>query len=181
MISITAIVFMALIGWYPIKEQWEKDHNKVFASPPEITLNDPTNKPFVLSITNNQEVAVYNVCLGVCLNYKTCDMSAIKIEPVIQEFLPGIPVSMTSVGLSNGCRGIVFGYIKPHTTKEFYVTIKGKKLSKGSRVAFKAYHWYLEPHFESITANKDYVFKGAPNNLNEIFDNKIDESSVVLQ
>ena len=104
-------------------------------------------------------------------------MSAIKIEPVIQEFLPGIPVSMTSVGLSNGCRGIVFGYIKPHTTKEFYVTIKGKKLSKGSRVAFMAYHWYLEPHFESITANKDYVFKGAPNNLNEIFDNKIDESS----
>jgi hypothetical protein len=83
---------------------------------------------------------------------------------------------MFRVVISNGCYGIVFVYIKPHDTKEFYVTIEGKKLNSNTKVAFRVYNWYLEPHFENITAKKDYVFRGAPQNFKELYDDKSKES-----
>jgi hypothetical protein len=176
-LSITIFIVIGGICSYPIKEQWKKDHEKIVVSPKEIIFNAPANKDFVLSIINNQEVAVYNVCLGICLNSRTNDFTAIKIKSVIEELLPGIPLSPPEMSLSNGCYVKVIGYIKPYSTKELYITIEGKKLKTGSKVAFRVYNWYLEPHFESTKTDKEYALrKDPPKNFKDVFNNKLSES-----
>jgi hypothetical protein len=60
---------------------------------------------------------------------------------------------------------------------KLYITIEGKKLKTGSKVAFRVYNWYLEPHFESTKTDKEYALrKDPPKNFKDVFNNKLSES-----
>ena len=153
---------------------------RVIVSPSKVTLSGNMSQKFTLTITNNQDFTIFNVNLGVCLNYRACsNESAVNIEPTNKEDLTGhnVKVSMCAVGLTNGCEGIVFNSIGPRAMKSFSVTIEGQKLKPNSQIAFEAYNWYLEPKFEFTTVPKKWTFEGLPQYIdtNKLFDKKSSE------
>ncbi len=172
-------IILIILGSYLIHDKYINDNNKVMVSPSELTITSPMDDHFVLSVINKQDFNIYNVNMSICLNYRTSDFSWIEILPAKdeKESIKDFPIPMVAVISNYGCEGIVFGNISPHQTKEFNVTIKGKSLPAGSKIAFRVYNWYLEPNFKSIPVDKAYALhKEPPQNFQDLFDEKSDKT-----
>ena len=170
--SLVVIVILSLLSWKPVSEQWIKDNIKIAVSPSEVTVIPQTQKDFNLKVLNTQDFAVFDVHLSICTNNKVLVISPKDVRPVVEEDIPGVPISMFGIHLTNGCTAIIFGSVNAHTTKEFYIKIRGEKMAVDSKVKFEIYNWSLEPSFFSVRTSKKYASEGAPRNLGEMFESE---------
>jgi hypothetical protein len=165
-------ISMALIiigGIQAVVSYKETKKYAVYASPSELKMEPRMNKPFTLTITNNNNFAIYDINFSICLDNESIDNSIIEVVPVQKDSIPNVPFSLMGVDLSNACSTIVFPNISPHSSKDFYVTINGEKVNTPYRISFLVYDWALAPSLFSVSTTKDQPM---PKNLGEYFKEK---------
>lgn len=163
-----SIIIIILGGCQTVISILKSQKYEVYASPSEIKMRSHINKNFVLSITNNQDIAAYDVIFSICFDNQSIDKSIIEIEPITKDSIPNVPFSLMSIRLSNGCSTISLYSINPHSSKEFYVRINGSAVDTDYRVSFNVYNWALEPSLFDIPATHEQ-FKTPPKKFEEYF------------
>jgi hypothetical protein len=166
-----SVVLIAYGGYNAIDSLLKTKKFEVYASPSEIKLRDRINKDFVLKVSNNKNITVYDVNLSICLDNQSIDHSIIKIEPVYKEVIPNVPFSLMGAILSNGCSTLAFHSLSPVSSKEFYVRIDGETVAVDYRISFLVYDWALEPSLFNIPTTKEQ-FQSPPKNFEGFFDDK---------
>ena len=164
-----SIVLIILGGYQAVNSLIDSQKYEVYASPAEIKVRSFINKDFVLKITNNKNIAIYDVNCSICFNDQSIDQSIIKIEPITKDVIPNVPFSLMGCVLSNGCSTISLYGINPHSSKEFYIRINGATIKTDYRISFSVYDWSLEPSLFNIPTTHDQ-FKNPPKNFEEFFD-----------
>lgn len=178
-VSLIIAIVMTGVGWYPVSEQWKIDHNTIFVSPKEITIVKHSNKNVMLSVTNNEDQTIYDICLGVCVSEEELSPALIDIKPLVGDAFPPLY-------LSNKCIALLFGGVEginSHTTKNCYqISINGEKLTKNVNVSFGISSSSKEPSLIEGGATEDQM-RNPPPNAKEFFSDEIkpgDKSGTII-
>ena len=73
-----SIILIILGGYQAVNWFIESQKYEVYASPSEIKMRSFINKDFVLKITNNKDIAIYDVNCSICFNDQSIDQSIIQ-------------------------------------------------------------------------------------------------------
>jgi hypothetical protein len=176
-ISILIIVLISLSVWgYSIiKEKRDFERNKVVVSPSNIVIAHNTSKNLVLSVTNNNNYAIFDICLSVCVDNETLTPQLINIVPIIDGGLSGANSAGLIYVFSNKCVAIVFGGIKginSNSTKDCYIiSMNGENLKDDIRVVFNVYDWSKSPstNFKSKNNGDVEISQNMTAPLNQYF------------
>jgi len=152
-----------------IQEVFTRVKVKASASPSEITVVRRAYKDVIVSITNNEEHTIFDMCLSICVSNDALVPSAIRVVPLLREYIPNTPnLSGERLVLGNKCIALFFGGfvgLQPHTTKDYFrIVVDGEKVTKDMKVAFDLYHWSKEPSMFVIPKSVDEF----PQNLNDL-------------
>jgi len=139
-----------------------KGHNEIFVTPNSFTVNGGRNEMFILKITNNKDISLYDVYLLLEITNGDLTTNQIKIEPL------GAPKVEGKLGDEKGsviidwavyfmhmiAKGKTYptlmqatvNNINPHSTRDFRVSIEAEKNKSSSNIDFKITHISEKPN-----------------------------------
>jgi hypothetical protein len=140
------------------KEFFEKEEN-VVVSPNVISVNPRLIKDFILSVTNNLDYSIYEVCLEISIPNGDLEISHIKIDPLDkpldeQNSSPRYWYIDYETKSGKIIKQVFSDHLKAHSTKEFSVKIDCTKCTEKSEVSLNVTSWEKSPSKFEVEHNK---------------------------
>ncbi len=131
----------------------------VVVSPNLISVNKKVVKEFILSVTNNLDYSIYDVCLEIRIQKGDLNISDIIIDildkPIDkQNKSPRYWYINYETKSGKIIKHLFSDYIKAHFSKEFSVKIDCTKCSEKSKISLKVTRWFDSPSKFKVKHNK---------------------------